>query len=356
MKNTTSGLNSFPKMHIKPYDGMSITADVWSQAHEEHRQAGRSHNLAIHGSGIISGLEVVANDPPDQYVFVSPGVAVDTAGNVIVVPEPVAYDFGDAAEGTLFLLLGHGEREISGVQKEVRYIQDEFVIAARSNMPKRPAVELARVTLQPKKPIKNAVTPAHPEIGELDLRFRAFIGPELKRFIRVALCSLGDKVTDVASGWRFLASECQRTTSYQLIIDQKVPLAAELKNNDLVYLGGKGSFKVGSSDLGILREYLDQKKTLIIEALDEAAQESCQELIKKLGQELHPITESDHILSAPFLFNAPPKNKGNHVLLNEQIIYSTAGYSLSWNGKKMTRAEIRSAHEWGINMLHYCMS
>ena len=26
-------LNNYPKKHIKPYDGMSITANVWSLAH-----------------------------------------------------------------------------------------------------------------------------------------------------------------------------------------------------------------------------------------------------------------------------------------------------------------------------------
>ncbi len=362
MKDTTSGLNNFPKTQIKPYDGMSVTADVWAQAHEEHRQAERAHNASFHGSGIVNGLEVVANDPPDQYVFVSPGVAVDSAGNTIVVSEPVAYDFGALAEGTLFLLLGHGEREISGVQKEVRYIQNEFVIAARSNMPKRPAVELARVTLsEPKAPVKNAANPAHPETEELDLRFRTLIGAEPKQFVRVALCGAGDELPHAARGWRFLARECQRETPYQLVIDYDVPLTTELKDYDLVYWGGKGAFKINSDGVMALREYLDQEKQLIIEALDEAAQEPCQALIKKLGRELHPLTESDSVLVEPFLFDVPPEGShGSHVLLGQQVIYSAAGYSLSWSGKidgeKTPRAKIRSAHEWGVNMICYCMT
>jgi len=141
----TGAINLFPRMQVKPFDGMSVTAEVWAQAHDEHRQALNAHNLVSHGSGILTGLEVTANDPADQYVFISPGAAVDPAGNIIVVPEAVTYDFGESSEGMLYLVLGKGEREVGGVGSDTRYLQSEFVIAARPTMPKRPAVELARL-------------------------------------------------------------------------------------------------------------------------------------------------------------------------------------------------------------------
>lgn len=360
MKNTNSGLGNFPKKRVKPYDGMSVTADIWSQVHGEHRQTDLAHNASFHGSGIVNGLEVVANDPPDQYVFISPGIAVDSEGNTIVVTEPIAYDFGDASEGTLFLLLGHGEREVSGVQKEIRYIQNEFVIAARSTMPKRPAVELARVTLSEReKSVKNAAHPAHPALGEIDLRFRALIGPEARQIVHVALCSLGDELPSMASGWRFLARSCQRATSYQLIIDRDIPFSA-VKEYDFVYLGGKGSFKIKNEEVAALREYLELQKKLIVEVFDEDAQEASQELLKKLDRELSPLSEESEILTSPFLFAAPPEGVfGNFILLDEQMIYSTAGYSLLWDGKtddeKPLRTQIRSAQEWGVNMICYCV-
>ena len=69
--NNNQLIDSFPSTHIKPYDGMAITADVWGEAHAEHRQARRAHDLVFHGPGIITGLEVEANDPPDNFVFIS---------------------------------------------------------------------------------------------------------------------------------------------------------------------------------------------------------------------------------------------------------------------------------------------
>jgi len=360
MKNTAD-LEKFPEKHIKPYDGMSVTADVWAQAHDEHRSMVLAHNLNFHGCGIISGLEVVANDPPDQYVFISPGAAVDSAGNVIVLSEPVAYDFGNSAEGLLFLLLGHGEREVGGVQKEIKYLQYEFVVAARSNIPKRPSVELARVTLSdPDNPVKNAVDPQHPAMEELDLRYRRLIGPELKRFVNVALLYPGGDMPQLTSAWDLLSRKSRKDSPYQLILDPMASLSEGLSGYDLVYIAAEKAFKNDNNTVKALKDYIKAGKCLIVEAISEEAQESCQKMLEKLGQRLAPIKESDEILSKPFLFGAAPEGaSGNQILLGKQAIYSTAGYGLAWNGNingtSMARSDIRSAHEWGVNMISFCM-
>ena len=356
MKEPNSTHN-FPKVQIKPFDGMSITADVWSQAHEEHRHSGRAHTLFFHGSGIVNGLDVVANDPPDSYVFISPGIAVDSAGNVIELTEPVAYDFGDSAEGPLFLLLGHGEREVGGTQKEIRYNQNEFVIAARSNIPKRPSVELARITLPGAvKAIRDASNRKYPEPGELDLRFRNSIGPKTGHPIQTAVCCLGDENQDVILGWDNLNHEFERASHQRLIIDHVKDITNTLLAYDLIYLGCSGTFKVLKKTVSILSQYLEQGGVLIVEALDQAAQENCQGLLEQLHFELKPIQPGDDLLMEPFFFVSPPEGiNGNHVLCDTQVIYSAAGYSLSWAGKTnqgtLARSEIRSSHEWGVNLI-----
>lgn len=354
-------INSFPKTHIKPYDGMSITADVWARAHEEHRQAGRAHDLIFHGSGILTGLNVVANDPADRFVFISPGVAVDSGGNVIVLSEPVAYDFGSAADGTLFLLLGHGEREVGGVDKDVKYLQDEFVVAARSSVPKRPAVELARVTItKASKTIKNAADPAHPGQGELDLRYRMAIGVEPKKPVLVAICNFGPEVAGAVSGWDYLSREAARYTPHQLIIDQGVSITDDLKNYDIVYLTGCGAFKSEDNKIKALKSYLDGGRTLVVESFDDASEAACKSLLEKLDLKPGSISSENELLTSPFLFNAPPAgNHGREIMIGKQIIYSTARYSLAWSGQfegeKSTRADVRSAHEWGLNMVLACL-
>lgn len=353
----TGAFNIFPKNKIKPYDGMAVTAEVWTLAHAEHRQSRQAHDLLFHSSGIITGLEVVANDPPNQFVFISPGAAVDPAGNVIVLPEPVAYDFGSKSEGTLYLLLAYGEREVGGVDQEIKYLQNEFVIAARPSLPKRPVVELARVTLSAAgKAVKNAADARHPGGEELDLRFRNPVGPQLKQRVSVALCGLGGEVPAVVTGWDYLSRECSRFSPYQPVVDANVPCAEILAGYDLVFLSGKGAFKLEAGEIKALRAVLDQGKTLWAEALDAPAEKAFAAVFEKLELELSPLEAGHSLLSEPFLFGAPPEGPlGHQVQLGRQVIFSTAGYSLAWGGGSASRAEIRSAHEWGLNLFQACL-
>jgi len=353
-----SGLNIFPKSHIKPYDGMSVTADVWAQAHDEHRQARRAHDLMLHGTGVVWGLNVIANDPADQYVFISPGVAIDPAGNIIVVPEQVAYDFGATVEGPLFLMLGHGEREAGGVDKDTKFIHSEFVIAARPSLPKRPSVELGRVFLSKVgQPIQNAKNASHPKDGELDLRFRVDISPRINKPISVGIVYLGRASKDVETGWAYLAAECARSSSYKLIIDTDVSLSSDLSGYDFIYLAGEGTFKLDNAPQKTLQTYMEKGNKLFAEAIDNAAEVSFNALFEKMERKLKPISKNSDLLTMPFLFAEIPSGaSGKAVLADKLVLFSNAAYSLSWCGKGSdgaTRSDIRSAHEWGINLISY---
>ncbi len=349
-----TNLTMFPKTHIKPFDGMSITADSWSQAHDEHRQALRAHDLFFHGSGIVCGLEVTANDPPDQYVFINPGVAVDPAGNVIVLPETVAYDFSTSVEGSLFLVIGHGERESGGVEAEVKYTHDEYVIAARPSLPKRPAVELARIILAgPGKPIQAASDPAHPQPGELDARFRVQLESLSLKTVHIGVCFLGKEDPVVSTGWNYLGRECLRSKFCKLIVDAGVSLTADLSGFDMICLSANGNFKADAAAVKSLHAYLESGKPILVEALDQATETPLGTLFEKLGLALQILPADDEMLTTPYLFTAPPFGQ---VSRGKQVIYSMGGCSPAWSGKSgASRAEIRSAHEWGMNLLNACL-
>jgi hypothetical protein len=352
----TGAINVFPKARIKPYDGMSVTADVWAQAHEEHRKMIEAHTLNLHGYGTVCGLKVTANDPPDRYVFISAGVAVDPTGRVIVLPEPVAYDFGAAVEGELFLVLGHGEREVEGVQREVRYVQNEFLVAARPSMPKRPAVELARVTLSQRGlSIRNAADPDHPGPEEIDLRFRKSIQPEIKQLATVGVAHLGEKLPGVLAGWDYLNAAVRQSAPYQLVIDELAGLS-NLARFSLLYLASQGRFEVDVVELNELRLYLDAGKPVVLEAFDAEGGEALMRLLSQLGVSLQPAPEDSLLYRQPHLFGLPPLGPGGSQLsLGQGIVFSQGQYALAWSGKGAARADIRSAHEFGINLIHYCL-
>jgi hypothetical protein len=52
----------------------------------------RLHNRALHGWGVIDGLEVGGDEGGGSEVVVSPGVAVDPCGREVVVPTSVRLD------------------------------------------------------------------------------------------------------------------------------------------------------------------------------------------------------------------------------------------------------------------------
>ncbi len=59
-------LQAFPTKRIKAIDGMSVTADVWEDAHAYHRQQQRFHALFGHGPGIVAAGVGLASG---EFVF-----------------------------------------------------------------------------------------------------------------------------------------------------------------------------------------------------------------------------------------------------------------------------------------------
>jgi hypothetical protein len=223
-------------------------------------------------------------------------------------------------------------------------------------------VELARFTLDSTtKPIQNAREAAHPKDGELDLRFRSAIAMNVRRFVRVGIVSLGNNAADVAAGWRFFARACQQLSSYSLIIDNDLDLENDLTPYDLVCISGGGSFKLNAVQQKAFKDHLVAGKVLFCDALDKAAATSFNAVFEKAGRALSPLAADDDLLSAMFLFSKPPHGASDgQVLRDQQIIYSDSGYSHAWGGKLLsdhdTRADIRSVHEWGINIICYMLN
>ena len=79
--------DAVPRLQLKrvdPFYGLLIDADTWRDSHEYHRQAEQAHGLALHGWGIVAGLEVEEADPPDRSVWIRPGVAIEKSFRLYV--------------------------------------------------------------------------------------------------------------------------------------------------------------------------------------------------------------------------------------------------------------------------------
>lgn len=360
-------LQVFPARRIKAMDGMAVTAEVWEEAHEYHRQHLQFHNTFHHGAGIVAGLEVIASDPPDTSVYILPGIAVDPAGQIIVLPQPVAYDIGDEMEGLLYLLLSYGEGrpragDGGGQEDGPRYVQAEFSIVARTALPNTPWVELARIRRRKRKdPFVDAQNPAQPGPNEVDLRFRREIGAA--REVSVAVCYLG-KVREKKHGLgaSYLAHALNRLGHYRVTVDDDVPLAPGIETNTLVYLVGQGNFKLSSGQKNGLTNYVQRGRgTLFVESNDSDTEAVFLNHLAAMDMEPGPLLSGHRLLVEPHLFAAPPpgfETEGTpEVLVGDGVIFSTCKYGLLWQGEVRggvpSREQIRAAFEWGNNIVAY---
>lgn len=88
------------------FDGRLLTAKDLQAEQNYHREKQRLHNRALHGWGVVEGLEVTASG---DAITVSPGFALDPEGNEIVLADPVTIRPTDRTSG--FVCLRYTEVE-----------------------------------------------------------------------------------------------------------------------------------------------------------------------------------------------------------------------------------------------------
>ncbi len=379
-------LEAFPMRRIEPFDGMAVTAEVWQNAHEYHNQQRRFHNMLSHGSGIVTGLEVIASDPPDSTVYVLPGVATDQAGQVIVLQQPLTFDIAKA-EGYLYVLITFGESSAKDEgfdqhgEEKAPYIHSGFSLEVVSTLPDTPFVELARIDRKGREStLSDAADVAFPGQNQIDLRFRKYVGAVQKESYCLAVCYAGG-VADKRHG-RGLSRLAQtisrlawmsRPDHLDIWVDDGVRLDAKVSRDRyvLLYLVGQGAFHLSQEEMKALYAYWQGGGTVLFESCRRDAPEgkspadpSFFDALSSFGIKLEPVKPGHSLLSEPFLFAAPPAGfeaRGEPVVnVGDGIIFSSHDYGCLWQGERHnavpTREDIRAALEWGANMIHYAVA
>lgn len=364
-----SNLNLYPQKKIQPFDGMSITAKVWAEAHNYHAQALNAHQHLMHGNGIITGLEVVASEPANSMVFILPGAAVDTAGQVVILTEAVAYDLGQNMEGKLRLLLLHREMKTQAAAQEENnapaYMQDEFVIVARAEAPDLPYVELARLDRgDVQLPIRDAANFYKPCSNEIDLRFRRPACPPAEEQVMAGVCSLDEPSPAYVNGVIHLAGMVARQTHFHLIAEEAASLDASLLRYGLLFLRLRQTKALDKDQCSALRAFLENGGKLLVEIDQPVTDSEVVALLKPAGIVPERLTASHELFQKPNLFFSQPAG----ALAAEQcgvwswggmVLCTSGGYGSLWSGvaapEQLTRGAIRDALEWGVNLAGYLL-
>ncbi|MEM9120161.1 MAG: DUF4159 domain-containing protein [Cyanobacteria bacterium P01_F01_bin.56] len=287
-----------PLQRLAVRNGLLLDAERWRVAHDYHRQRQNLHYQALHLPGIVCGLEVAVAPPPEdvsaryrdgRWLQISPGVAIDAHGNLVVIDQPVKIRLASTTADEavwIYLVVCHVDPEGLQRSQPAEIIAETFRIDEKKNPPSPLEVELCRVFLSPDE---TSLTPAvnvfQPAPGELDLRYRqaAQLRPQATvhaAYVTTGLAAEDERIHDSLQALSEAASALYPTLSMagevaainltQLLAgvaaaDSSERLPSELAECDLLYLTHRQSLSLDATATAYLRRYLEQGSVLFVE-------------------------------------------------------------------------------------------
>jgi hypothetical protein len=365
-------LNSVPAKRLVPIDGMAVTARVWEEAHDYHRQQQRLHAMLQHGAGIVAGLEVLASDPPDNAVYILPGIAVDGDGQTIVMTEPLSFDLG-RTEGQLFLRLTYGESRPRADAPEpadgaALYVRAEYGMEAVPTLTDGAGVELARLIREGRGlPVTNARDLTRPRANEIDLRYRQHVGAALPEIVSLGVAHVGGAAGGRhGRGLGHVARHVRFHSDQKVWVDEGVRLTAGLNRYALIYLVASGFWQPSAEEARALADFRQAGGTILFESCRHdlaggptPADNAFVQYAASLGARLDDVPRDHWLLTEPHLFSAPPAGYETQgvVKMAEGLIFSAYDYGCLWQAEQRagppSREAVRAALEWGANLVSY---
>lgn len=120
---------------------------------------------------------MAAEHQDQRWLQIQPGIAIDSYGNPIVVPQAIAFRLSSTApesgSATIYITVRYVDPERLQGQGDRDLVQETFRIDETSGLPSGVEVELCRVLLQPGEvKLRAAADVLHPAANQLDLRYR----------------------------------------------------------------------------------------------------------------------------------------------------------------------------------------
>ncbi len=371
-------IQSFERLHVS--DGLLISADRWRRAHAYHRQRQNVHYQSLNQPGIVCGLGVRLIDAPAEmaavyrdklWLQIQPGIAIDVAGNLIVVPQSIDFRIATELKGsepvTVYLLVKYRDPDELQEQKPSEFVQETFRIDERSSPPDGSEVEVCRILLQiDKKALSQPNDVFFPGYGDLDLRYRRRAQARPQGLC--ALAQINNDDPDCSQNFFNLSYFLQAVEVLYPVLQgadtiDSIEWTGDLQNYDLLYLTGQQGFSLNAREFAAVENYLKSGGTLLVDAAPDATPliEATQALAQKLKISLKSLDQDrrDHPLrTRPFLFAALPQVNDHNIqiLSGGGLVLSIGNLASAWGldaALSLSRTTIRTAQELGINVLHY---
>ncbi len=377
--------NKFRFLRVNPFRGLLVDESTWADAHDYHRTQMRFHLLALHGTGIVQGLDVVAMQPPDLKLIIRPGLAIDPEGRLLLLADQQVVTVPQQANlTTIFVVLEYGEKATlmqnvteGGKPQPARMLEECQVRISLEASPT--GVELARVSLEANsRQIRNAAAGTQPGTNEIDLSGRPIVeggvgGGKTRQALTVGVLRHGPPNSVEwkrhSEGLRRLLRDTGNLTNLDANVLEGVgPMdEAVLRNCKMLYMTGRSSFKFSPEEEQSLRRFLDRGGVLWCEpcrngipsGTPDDFSRSCIELAQRLNRQPTQPRGGHPLLTAQYLFAIPPVavDPAGVVVEANRMIIATGDYGCLWEGRGQERTEppsrevLRSAQEFGTNAL-----
>lgn len=376
----------FPPPPIQPFerlqasDGLLINAERWRKAHNYHRVRQNAHYQCLNQPGIVCGLGVQDIPAPSnveakyrdgRWVQIQPGIAIDLAGNLIVVPTP--YDFPIDLEVAntepllVYLTVSYIDPEDLRSRDSRDTVRETYRFDQRNSALDISEIEICRILLQPgQKDVTQPADAFFPGYNNINLRHRRSAQARPQATVRLAQLNHSDSACDRNFfNLSYLLQSIEPLYSYLRGIDEagQVSLSENFQEYDLLYVTGQEALSFNNIELKAIKNYLNLGGVLLVDAPRDATPliESTYSLAEKLKNPLRPLAElrRDHPLRThPFLFAALPivNQRPIEISTASGVILITGDLASAWGLDKdltLPRLAIRTAQEFGINILAY---
>lgn len=387
------------KLHLKkvnPFQGLVIDADTWHDAHTYHENQHKLHLMVFHKAGIIEGLRVFGNNPPDLNVSIEPGVAVDSEGNTIVVTQTQNYQIQTRKKKTIYLIIQFREIPTEPYQPpeggQATRIIDGYRIREVEQLPDESYLELARIDIDPSEnSITDPENPSRPGKNEINSENRQEVQgaadstPSMQQLTSQSNIShptapseviIGSKVLGDAgeqlhsNGLRNLLNEVDQHHLYKVDIKDNISLDEPIIGYTLICLFGTDKFELSERERESLDSFLRSGGIIFCEFCSEGQYKkgknlnndfkvAFDNLAKHLRCNLEPVQRGHSILSKPNLFSYIPEGAAANgaLLAGGGMLYSGNDYACAWQGgyqdEPLSREVIRSSLEIGVNIVEY---
>jgi Domain of unknown function (DUF4159) len=375
-------------LRVVPFRGLLVDENTWQDSHEYHRNQMRFHLMALHGVGIVGGLDVVASNPPDMNLTVRPGLAIDSDGRMLLLNEAQTVNVPRQLSMTMmYVSLEYKESPTQmqnvtdGGTPQISRLVEECEVRV-SPEASATGVELARINIEPNsRQLRNAANNRQAGNNEIDVSHRLLIGDRSgtgaggrgRPSITVGLVRHG---TATGTEWKLhtegvrrLLRDTSSLTELDTGLLDGISLTDEnqVRNCKLLYITGNNTLRFSPEEENALRRHLDRGGVLWLDAYrfgvpsgapDEFSR-GATELAQRLGRQLQPLRPGHPLLTAQYLFAAPPTalDPSGTVLEGNRLIITTGDYGSLWEGKGQagteppTREVLRAAQEFGANAL-----